>query len=118
MAFYLSRIFGKAFVDKILRGKALELDERIEKEGFMIILLMRLSVIFPFDGLSYAAGFTKVKYKDFILGTMLGVIPEMITYCFIGKHLDRLFSKSMLIPVGATIIIAVIASVIYKNRKF
>lgn len=117
LAFYLSRILGKPFVDKMLKGKAMELDDRIEKEGFIIVLLMRLSIIFPFDALSYAAGLTKVKYKDFIVGTMLGVIPEMISYSFIGKRLGRPFSRGLIVSILATIIIAVIAAYIYKKRK-
>ncbi|AJA47415.1 hypothetical protein CPAST_c13160 [Clostridium pasteurianum DSM 525 = ATCC 6013] len=117
LAFWLAHILGKPFVDKILRGKAFKLDSGIEKHGFLIMLLMRLSFVFPYDPLSYAAGLTKMKYTDFILGTMLGIIPEMLSYSFMGKHLNRPFSIKMLLPIAIIMAVAVTSSYIYRRYK-
>lgn len=117
LAFGLAHILGKPFVDKILRGKTFKLDNRIEKHGFLIMLLMRLSFVFPYDPLSYAAGLTKMKYIDFILGTMLGIIPEMLSYSFMGKHLSKPFSLKMLVPIAAMMGVAVTASYLYRRFK-
>lgn len=117
LAFFLAHMLGKPFVDKVLRGKIFKLDGRIEKHGFLIMLIMRLSFVFPYDPLSYAAGLTKMKYTDFILGTMLGIIPEMLSYSFMGKHLNNPFSVKMLIPIVTMLAVAVTASYIYKKFK-
>lgn len=117
LAFALAHMLGKPFVDKILRGKAFNLDKGIEKHGFLIMLLMRLAFVFPYDPLSYAAGLTKMKYTDFILGTMLGIIPEMLSYSFMGKHLSKPFSIKMLVPIVSIITVAVISSYIYRRYK-
>lgn len=119
LAFFMAKILGKPFVDKILGGKTLNLGNKIEKHGFEVILLMRLSFIFNYDGLSYAAGLTKMTYVDFISGTMFGIIPEMITYSFMGENLRAPFSVKFLIPIFMTLIIAVSAYYIYrkKNKK-
>lgn len=109
-AFFIARILGKPYVDKILKGKGLKLDESIEKHGFMIIMLMRLAFIFPYDPVSYAAGLTKMKYKKFILGSMLGVAPEMLAYAYLGKSMEKPFSRNFCIPI---IVIAVIAFTAY-----
>lgn len=106
VAFYFARFLGKDFVDKILKGKLALLDENIGKNGFRIILLMRLSVIFPFDPLSYAAGLSKMSYKDFILGTIIGILPEMTAYNFFGTNIHNPFSKQTII---AAIILTVMA---------
>ena len=37
LAFFLSRFLGQSFVNKILKGKALTLNDNIEKYGFRII---------------------------------------------------------------------------------
>ncbi|WP_010237530.1 TVP38/TMEM64 family protein [Clostridium arbusti] len=117
LAFWLAHILGKPFVDKILRGKVFKLDDRIEKHGFLIMLLMRLSFVFPYDPLSYAAGLTKMKYTDFILGTMLGIIPEMLSYSFMGKHLNKPFSLKMLVPIAVMVGVAVTASYFYRRYR-
>ncbi|MFL0249693.1 TVP38/TMEM64 family protein [Clostridium neuense] len=116
-AFFLAKQLGKPFVDKILKGKVMKLHGEIEKHGFIIMLLMRLSFIFAYDPLSYAAGLTSMKYKDFILGTVIGIMPEMICYSFMGKNFEKGFSLRSFFPLIIILIIAPTAAVIYKRYK-
>jgi len=117
LAFYLARFFGKPFVDKIIGGKALKLDEDIEKNGFIIMLLMRLSIVFPYDALGYASGLTKIKYRDYILGTMLGILPEMAVYSFMGKNIAHPFSLRFILPIISVIVLALISFYVYNKYK-
>ncbi len=117
LAFFLAKFLGRSFVDKLLKGKAMSLDSNIEKHGSMIMGIMRLAFVFPYDPLSYAAGLTKMKYRDFILGTLIGVFPEMVAYCFIGKSLEHPFSIKTLIPIITIIFIALAAFYTYKTSK-
>lgn len=117
LAFYLARFFGKPFVDKIIGEKALKLDENIEKNGFIIMLLMRLSIVFPYDALCYASGLTKIKYRDFILGTMLGILPEMAVYSFMGKNIAHPFSIRFILPILSVMLLALISYYVYKKYK-
>ena len=117
LAFYLASFFGKPFVDKIIGDKALKLDENIEKNGFIIMLLMRLSIVFPYDALCYASGLTKIKYRDFILGTMIGILPEMAVYSFMGKNIAHPFSIRFILPILLVMLLAVISYYVYKKYK-
>lgn len=117
LAFFLANFLGRSFVEKLLKGKTMKLDSSIEKHGALIMAMMRLSFVFPYDPLSYAAGLTKMKYKDFILGTLIGVSPEMLSYSLMGKSLEHPFSKGFFIPILSIIIIALSASYIYKLSK-
>lgn len=117
VAFSLSRLLGKSFVDKILKEKAVTLDSNIEKHGFKIMLIMRLAFIFPYDPLSFAAGLTKMKYRDFISATLIGILPEMVFYSFIGQNLENLFSIKVLPPVIMIVIVALTAFYIYKSTN-
>lgn len=106
VAFYFARFLGKDFVDKILKGKLALLDDNIEKKGFQIILLMRLAVVFPYDPLSYAAGLSKMKYRDFILGTFIGILPEMIAYNYFGTNIHNPFSKQSILAAVILVLMA------------
>ncbi|MCI1798714.1 TVP38/TMEM64 family protein [Clostridium sp.] len=117
VAFSLAKFFGRSFVDKILRGKAMDLDKNIEKYGFRIMTVMRLSFVFPFDGLSYAAGLSKMKYKDFIFGTLVGILPEMITYSFMGTNIIKPFSVKFFIPILFLAAVVIITITLKKRTK-
>lgn len=115
-AFYLSRTLGKSFVAKISKGKLLKIDENIEQHGFKIMLLMRLSTLFPFDALSYAAGLTKISYVDFITATIIGSAPEMLAYSYVGHSMIHPSLKRILIPVCIILIFALSGSYLYKRN--
>jgi uncharacterized membrane protein YdjX (TVP38/TMEM64 family) len=62
-----------------------DIDEAIKSSGFWIILLLRLSPVFPFNALNYAAGLTEVRLRDYFFASWLGMLPGTIMYVYIGS---------------------------------
>jgi len=58
----------------------------IQGNGFLTVLFMRLAYL-PFDLVGYSSGIFKLHQKDFVLGTLLGTIPGLMAYTFIGSSL-------------------------------
>ncbi|MEH1868851.1 MAG: TVP38/TMEM64 family protein [Nostoc sp.] len=79
---YLSRNWVRQQMDKHPKFKAIDL--AVAKEGWKIVLLTRLSPVFPFNLLNYAFGVTQVSLKDYILGSF-GIIPGTVMYVYIGS---------------------------------
>ena len=59
-------------------------DKAIGKEGFKIILLLRLSPIFPFALSNYMYGLTAVEFWPYVLATCVGFTPGTIAYVYSG----------------------------------
>lgn len=85
-AFLVGRYLARSWVAKKIEGnnKFRAIDEAVGKEGLKIVLLTRLSPIFPFNLLNYAYGITGVSLKDYIIGSV-GMIPGTIMYVYIGS---------------------------------
>ncbi len=64
-----------------------KISHMIEEKGFLIVLIMRLIPLIPFDVISYAAGATNIKYKDYMLATLLGIIPGVTILVTMGDGL-------------------------------
>jgi uncharacterized membrane protein YdjX (TVP38/TMEM64 family) len=79
---YLSRDWVCRQIDKHPKFKAINL--AVTKEGWKIVLLTRLSPIFPFNLLNYAFGVTQVSLRDYILGS-IGIVPGTVMYVYIGS---------------------------------
>ena len=60
------------------------IDKAVSKEGLKIVLLVRLSPLFPFNLLNYAFGITSVSFQDYLIGS-LGMIPGTIMYVYFGS---------------------------------
>nr|WP_197705464.1 TVP38/TMEM64 family protein [Dolichospermum compactum] len=84
-AFLVGRYLARGWVkEKISRYKKFAIiDKAVSKEGLKIVLLTRLSPLFPFNLLNYALGVTSVSFKDYLLGSV-GMIPGTIMYVYIG----------------------------------
>ena len=85
-AFLVGRYFARDFVEAKAREypRFAALDSAVEREGFKIVLLTRLSPVFPFNLLNYLFSITKVRTRDYLLGSWLGMIPGTIMYVYIG----------------------------------
>ncbi len=85
-AFLVGRYLAGGWVAKQIEGneKFKAIDKAVADEGFKIVLLTRLSPIFPFNLLNYAFGVTKVSLKDYFLGSV-GMLPGTMMYVYIGS---------------------------------
>jgi uncharacterized membrane protein YdjX (TVP38/TMEM64 family) len=85
-AFLVGRYLARGWVAKKIEGNNnfRAIDRAVGKEGLKIVLLTRLSPVFPFNLLNYAFGITGVSLKDYFLGSV-GMIPGTIMYVYIGS---------------------------------
>jgi uncharacterized membrane protein YdjX (TVP38/TMEM64 family) len=61
------------------------IDAAVGQSGFKIVLLLRLSPLFPFGILNYTLGLTRVRLRDFVLGSWIGMLPGTVLYVYIGS---------------------------------
>jgi uncharacterized membrane protein YdjX (TVP38/TMEM64 family) len=66
-AFLVGRYLARDWVSARLEGNAKfqAIDEAVGKEGWKIVILTRLSPVFPFNLLNYAYGLTRVTLRDY-----------------------------------------------------
>jgi len=88
IGFLLARYCARDFVARRLGkyAKFESMDQAIEKNGFKLVLLMRLQPVFvPFAYLNIGLGLTRVSVADYMLGTLLGTLPGTILYAYVGS---------------------------------
>jgi uncharacterized membrane protein YdjX (TVP38/TMEM64 family) len=83
LAFLLARYILKKYVqEKILvkYPKIKEYEDLLFKRGFYTVVFLRLIPLFPFNALNFLLAVTKVKFKDYFLGTIVGIIPGTVAF--------------------------------------
>ena len=115
LSFYISRKLGRSFLKKITKDKLDYIEDMINSKGFFVILLLRLIPLFPFDVISYVAGLTSIKYRDFLFATIIGTIPGILVFTNIGAQSVNIASKSFYISIMALILL-ILLSIILKNK--
>ncbi|NUN66519.1 TVP38/TMEM64 family protein [Pseudanabaena biceps] len=125
-AFLVGRYFARDWIGKKIEGNPnfAAIDKAVAQEGFKIVLLTRLSPIFPFNLLNYAFGVTGVKLKDYAIASV-GMLPATVMYVYIGSlagDLARIGGENQ--PTNPTIqwvirilgLLATVAVTVYVTR--
>ncbi len=91
ISFFISKRFlFKKVLDIINKYPKLSLLENIiQKGGLKLIVLTRLSPLFPFSILNYFYGLNNITYKDFSI-SLICIIPGTFLYCSVGSLMNDL----------------------------
>jgi uncharacterized membrane protein YdjX (TVP38/TMEM64 family) len=80
---YLARDWVAARIAGLPRFSAV--DRAAGKDGFLIVLLVRLSPIFPFNLTNYGFGVTSVHFRHYLLASWIGMLPGTVLYVYLGS---------------------------------
>src|SRR5918999_2188929 len=85
-AFGLARTVARKPVTRWLARdpRAAAISDAVADRGLLIVLLLRLSPLFPYNVLNYALGASRIRYRDFLIGS-LGMLPGTVLYSYYGK---------------------------------
>ncbi|WP_423821252.1 VTT domain-containing protein [Salinisphaera sp. SPP-AMP-43] len=100
------------------------------EQAFPTVLVLRASFL-PFDLVNYACGLLRVPWPSYTAGSILGMLPPMVTFVSFGatvnlpKLLNRnsfspeqlIDSTQLMISAGLVVVSAIIAFVAYRRRK-
>lgn len=122
IAFQVARHLGRGWVEARLQGSRLtKLDKSVEKSGWKVVAFTRLIPLFPFNALNYAFGLTNIRFRTYLIGSFIFMLPGVIAYVFFSSSIFDLFtgaevSKELII--GLVLIVALsLIPIIYKLRK-
>lgn len=87
LAFALGRTFlgGWVAAQVAERPRFAAVDRAIDESGFKIVLLLRLSPVFPYSLTNYALGLTRIGLGKYALASFLGMLPGTVLYVYLGS---------------------------------
>jgi uncharacterized membrane protein YdjX (TVP38/TMEM64 family) len=87
VAFGAGRFLGRSFVESIVGPRFETMLRRIARNGFQIILYLRIVPVIPYNALNLLAGATPITFRDYFWASMIGMIPGTILFAFLGDAL-------------------------------
>jgi len=84
-AFLLGRSLARGFVETHIAKspRFAALDQAVSREGLKIVMLLRLSPVFPFSVLNYGLGLTGVRFRHYFLACV-AMLPTTFLYVYYG----------------------------------
>lgn len=94
IGFVVGRTLLRQWVESLLseNPQMQKLDRAVGKAGFKILVLLRLSPIFPFSLSNYVYGASSINFPAYFWGTFLGFTPGTVGYVYSGMVGQELLS--------------------------
>lgn len=84
----------------------------VNARGLRAVILSRL-LFLPFGPVSYAWGLARIPARTFALGTLLGALPLILLFCFLGAAVGEpsaLVAPAFLGPFGGAVAVSLVAA--------
>lgn len=87
LAFVVGRTVAREQAQKFVNRmpKFMALDKAIETRGFLVVVLTRLSPIFPFILQNYAYSLTSINFRQYFFASWIGMFPGTLLYVYFGS---------------------------------
>jgi uncharacterized membrane protein YdjX (TVP38/TMEM64 family) len=124
-AFFIGRTLGREFAASLIGDRLKKYDDAIERNGFATVLYLRL-VYFPFTPMNFGMGLTKVHFRDYFVGTGLGIIVGTFIFTFfigtlkevwISGNWGELISFKVFFSIGLFIFSFFIPKIVKKFKR-
>lgn len=86
VVYALGRKLGRDAVRRLAGHRLNELSRRLARRGLLAVTLVRIVPIAPFSMINIVAGASHIGWRDFLLGTMIGLSPGiLVTSAFVDR---------------------------------
>jgi uncharacterized membrane protein YdjX (TVP38/TMEM64 family)/endonuclease/exonuclease/phosphatase family metal-dependent hydrolase len=85
----IGREVGRDAVRRVAGRRINDLSRRIAKRGLLAMLFVRIVPVAPFSIINLVAGASHLGFRDFLIGTILGLLPGTILISF---FVDRIIA--------------------------
>lgn len=95
--FYICRYTGSEFANKIINKYSFtkQISKNIEKNGFWIVVYLRLIPLIPCCVTSALCSVTPMHSKKFFLATLIGVFPGIFFYVYLSASAVDVFNNPL-----------------------
>jgi uncharacterized membrane protein YdjX (TVP38/TMEM64 family) len=83
-AFFVARRLGRGPAQALAGPRLTRLQERVERRPLLTIVLARAAPGSPATILNYAAGLTRIRFRHFVAGSVIGGAPRVLAYTALG----------------------------------
>lgn len=123
--FWIGKTSGGKVLDHLIqKNPKLDILREIPgKNEFFVSFFVRIIGMLPADIVSMYLGASGIRYSRYIIGSMLGLFPAMLSFSVMGMSIQDVTSPAFIISAGCEIGLMVISITIYlilrskKKRK-
>lgn len=116
LAFLCARYVAGEWVRRRAAGRLQALLQGVEAEGWRFVAFVRLVPLFPFNGLNYALGLTRIPLAQYVAASYVAMLPGAAAYAYLGYAGREALTGSETLIQNGLIALALLAAVALLPR--
>jgi uncharacterized membrane protein YdjX (TVP38/TMEM64 family) len=117
ITFFLSRYIFRDYIKKRLSMHYAGFDSRFDSGGIYTVAAMRVIPILPFDAVGYVAGVSSIRFRDYIIGTLLGELPGAFVLTMLGNNLTNIASPWFAVSLVLAVLLFLLPEIYRRLQK-
>ncbi len=110
---------GRQAVARLIGSRLNRLNRLLTRHGAFAVATVRLLPLAPYSVVNLVAGATRVRFRDFVLGTLLGISPGVIAITLLETQLENVMRDPGLqsFALLAAILVVLLPGVVWLRRR-
>ena len=118
VCFWISRALGRVPVEVLVGRTGLQSADRwFVRWGLYAVFVGRLIPGVAFDVISYAAGLTRMRFRNFLAATALGIFPQTFLYSYLGRQAPEYVGLFLVTSALVVAVVVAVAVVRYRRER-
>jgi len=119
--FAIGSLVGKNLIERLTGSAISRLSRRLAKKGVLSVITVRIIPVAPFTIINLIAGASHIKIRDFFIGSVIGMLPGIITLTLFADSLVETMKhpepRQVMILIGVMALVVVVTIGLKKLFK-
>lgn len=113
-------LLGRKTLERMSGGRLDRLSRHLARRGLLSMTLIRLLPLAPFTLVNLAAGASHIRFRDFTLGTILGMAPGVLAITLFSGQLGEVVRSPDPLNVGllVALLLVILSAALWSWRRF
>lgn len=104
-AYGLGARLGRPVLRRLVGSRLNSVSRAIASRGVLAVMMLRVAPVAPFTVINLVCGATRIRFVDYLVGTVLGMAPGIAVLTALGESLERLIAE----PTLGSVLLAITA---------
>jgi uncharacterized membrane protein YdjX (TVP38/TMEM64 family) len=112
----VARRLARGHNGNLLPERTRGIEEFLQRSGTVAVMESRIVPFLPYGVVNYAAGLTRLGYREMGAGTLIGAAPKVFAYVALGGNISNLHAAEVKVAIGLLVVLGVIGLVVVKRQ--
>lgn len=118
VGYYFAQWVGQEATQAVIErsGFFRDVDERSRRHPLKTVLYLRI-INLPWDAVSYWAGLSQIRFRDFYAASLIPLVPISFLYTWFGSHVFEPASPEFIIPLLLILLLGAIPHLQSRRKR-